>query len=220
REVGDHHRGDDHDLIDPHQVHVAQPRVGVVGAAMLDVASLLAGERRLLQPAHDLLVHLGPGDADRVVAREVVGAAADGHTAAIQDGLAIVLPVRLADQLAVGGLDVLRPDRVGIVDVGVAIEDRERLCDALVSVAVVHGHPPSVTGLVPAPAARQGAPDRCSGLPSPWSPHHAAAIGESLAMSQGPGPLAAVHRITIITASLGALAYLAWEINDVLTTGT
>jgi len=29
-----------------------------------------------------------------------------------------------------------------------------------------------------------------------------------------------VHRITIITALLGALAYLVWEINDVLTTGT
>src|SRR5262249_35981575 len=29
-----------------------------------------------------------------------------------------------------------------------------------------------------------------------------------------------VHRITIITAFLGALAYLVWEINDVLTTGT
>jgi hypothetical protein len=28
-----------------------------------------------------------------------------------------------------------------------------------------------------------------------------------------------VHRITIVTAFLGALAYLAWEINQVLTTG-
>jgi len=28
-----------------------------------------------------------------------------------------------------------------------------------------------------------------------------------------------VHRITIVTAFLGALAYLAWEVNEVATTG-
>lgn len=32
----------------------------------------------------------------------------------------------------------------------------------------------------------------------------------------GPGPVAAVHRITIVTALLGALAYFAWEVNQVL----
>lgn len=41
-----------------------------------------------------------------------------------------------------------------------------------------------------------------------------------MAAPQGPGPLALVHRITIVTAFLGALAYLAWEINEVMTTGT
>jgi hypothetical protein len=41
-----------------------------------------------------------------------------------------------------------------------------------------------------------------------------------VAASRGPGPLALVHRITIVTAFLGALVYLAWEINEVMTTGT
>ena len=40
-----------------------------------------------------------------------------------------------------------------------------------------------------------------------------------MADPQGPGPLAPVHRITIITALLGALAYLGWELNQVLRTG-
>ncbi|HEV7731944.1 MAG TPA: hypothetical protein VGR62_07265 [Candidatus Binatia bacterium] len=35
----------------------------------------------------------------------------------------------------------------------------------------------------------------------------------------GPGPVAAVHRITIVTALLGAIAYLAWEVNQVLSGG-
>jgi hypothetical protein len=35
----------------------------------------------------------------------------------------------------------------------------------------------------------------------------------------GPGPVAAVHRITIVTALLGALAYLAWEVNQALSGG-
>jgi hypothetical protein len=33
-----------------------------------------------------------------------------------------------------------------------------------------------------------------------------------MADTPGPGPLAPVHRITIITAFLGALAYLAFEV--------
>jgi hypothetical protein len=37
-----------------------------------------------------------------------------------------------------------------------------------------------------------------------------------MAAAPGPGPVAAVHRITIVTALLGALAYLAWEVNQVL----
>jgi hypothetical protein len=40
-----------------------------------------------------------------------------------------------------------------------------------------------------------------------------------VAAAQGPGPLAPVHRITIVTAFLGALAYLAWEVNQVARTG-
>lgn len=32
--------------------------------------------------------------------------------------------------------------------------------------------------------------------------------------SRGPGPLAIVHRVTIGTAFLGALAYLAWEVGQ------
>ena len=40
-----------------------------------------------------------------------------------------------------------------------------------------------------------------------------------MADRQGPGPLALVHRITIVTAFLGAIAYLVWEINQVFTTG-
>ncbi len=40
-----------------------------------------------------------------------------------------------------------------------------------------------------------------------------------VAAPQGPGPLAPVHRITIITAFLGALAYLAWELNQLARTG-
>jgi hypothetical protein len=40
-----------------------------------------------------------------------------------------------------------------------------------------------------------------------------------MAASQGPGPLAPVHRITMITALLGALAYLGWELNQLFHTG-
>ena len=32
----------------------------------------------------------------------------------------------------------------------------------------------------------------------------------------GPGPLAPVHRITIVTAFLGALVYLAFEVNQLV----
>ena len=38
----------------------------------------------------------------------------------------------------------------------------------------------------------------------------------SVASAQGPGPLAPVHRITILTAFFGALAYLAWELNQLI----
>lgn len=47
----------------------------------------------------------------------------------------------------------------------------------------------------------------------------AALLSTGVAASQGPGPLAPVHRITIVTAFLGALAYLAWELNQVAQTG-
>ena len=35
-----------------------------------------------------------------------------------------------------------------------------------------------------------------------------------MAAPTGPGPLAPVHRITIVTAFLGALAYLAFEVHQ------
>ena len=44
-------------------------------------------------------------------------------------------------------------------------------------------------------------------------------LSRAVAAPQGPGPLAPVHRITIITAFLGALAYLAWELNQLYRTG-
>lgn len=41
---------------------------------------------------------------------------------------------------------------------------------------------------------------------------------KTVAARSGPGPLAPVHRITIITAFLGSLAYLAWELNQAVST--
>ena len=35
----------------------------------------------------------------------------------------------------------------------------------------------------------------------------------------GPGPVAVVHRVTILTALLGALAYAAWELHGAVTDG-
>src|SRR5437762_2830572 len=90
----------------------------------------------------DLLRHLRPGEADRVVAREVVGGAADHRRPPIQHCLVLVLPVRAAHELPVLGLDVPTPDLVGVVDVGVAVEDGERLGDALLPVRAAHGVPP------------------------------------------------------------------------------
>jgi hypothetical protein len=37
--------------------------------------------------------------------------------------------------------------------------------------------------------------------------------------SRGPGPVAAVHRIFIVAALLCALAYAAWELNEMAHTG-
>lgn len=37
--------------------------------------------------------------------------------------------------------------------------------------------------------------------------------------SSGPGPVAVVHRITIVVALLGALAYAAWELHGAVTDG-
>src|SRR5256712_13542438 len=37
--------------------------------------------------------------------------------------------------------------------------------------------------------------------------------------SRGPGPVAAVHRIFIVTALLCALAYAAWELREMARTG-
>jgi hypothetical protein len=49
--------------------------------------------------------------------------------------------------------------------------------------------------------------------------HPVPLLSRAVAAPQGPGPLAPVHRITIITAFLGALAYLAWELNQLFRTG-
>ena len=35
----------------------------------------------------------------------------------------------------------------------------------------------------------------------------------------GPGPIAAVHRLLIVTALLSALAYAAWELNETAKSG-
>jgi hypothetical protein len=35
-----------------------------------------------------------------------------------------------------------------------------------------------------------------------------------MAPSRGPGPVAAVHRITIFTALVGALVFAAWEVRE------
>ncbi len=37
--------------------------------------------------------------------------------------------------------------------------------------------------------------------------------------SRGPGPVAAVHRVLIVAALLCALAYAAWELNEMARTG-
>jgi len=36
---------------------------------------------------------------------------------------------------------------------------------------------------------------------------------------RGPGPVAAVHRVLIVAALLCALAYAAWELNEMARTG-
>src|SRR5262249_29258429 len=50
----------------------------------------------------------------------------------VEDRLVLVLPVALAHEVAVRRLDVPAPDLVGVVDVGVAVEDREGLGDTVV----------------------------------------------------------------------------------------
>jgi hypothetical protein len=50
----------------------------------------------------------------------------------------------------------------------------------------------------------------------PVASRAAACYAGAVPTRQGPGPLAPVHRITIITAFLGALAYLAWELNQLV----
>jgi hypothetical protein len=76
-EVHDHHRGDDEHLVDAHQVHLLDTGMRVDGAVVVDVGPLLVGERdHRDQLAHDLLVHLGSRDADRVVRRREVAVAA------------------------------------------------------------------------------------------------------------------------------------------------
>src|SRR5439155_25129442 len=78
-----------------------------------------------------LLRHHRPCYASGVVAREVRARAADNDRAAIEQGLVGVLPVRATHDVAILGLDVLAPDLVGIVDVRVAVEDREAFPDAV-----------------------------------------------------------------------------------------
>src|SRR5437870_2485003 len=83
----------------------AEAGARVVGAPLLEILLLLGGERRLLEPARDLLRHLRAGEANRVVAGEVVTGTADHHVAAVEDRLVRVLPVGPADHVAVLGLD-------------------------------------------------------------------------------------------------------------------
>src|SRR5438874_473897 len=72
------------------------------------------------------------------------GGAADHRRPPVQHCLVLVLPVRAAHELPILGLDVPTPDLVGVVDVGVAVEDGERLGDALLPVRAAHGVPPRV----------------------------------------------------------------------------
>ena len=134
------HRRDDHHLVDAHEVHLFEACLRIVRAGVLEVPLLLGRERCLLELPHDLLAHLWAGDADRVVARELVVATADRGRAAVQQGLPLVLPVCGADEVAVLRRDVRRPDLVRVVDVRVAVEDGEGLGDA--SVGGAHWAPP------------------------------------------------------------------------------
>ena len=104
----------------------------VEGAVVLDLANLLlgqlAGDDVHHELAGDLLVHLGSGHVDRVVERpEEVRLPAHHRRPAIEDRLVLVLPIEAPDGLQVLFRDVLAPDLERVVDVGVAIEDRERL---------------------------------------------------------------------------------------------
>ena len=125
-EAAHHACGDHHYLVDAHQVEVLDPLVGVVGAFVVEVVVLIRGERLVLEAPLRLAVHAGAGNRDHVVAGELaVSAARGGPRAAVDNRLPVVPPVALLHQVAVLGLDVLRPNFEGVVDVGVAVENGE-----------------------------------------------------------------------------------------------
>ena len=126
RYVHDHHGRDHQHLVDPHQVHLAQPRARVDRAIVVHVRFLLRSQRHGVELAHDLLVHLRPGDADGVVPGEVRVAASHDRRVAVEPSLRVATPVGIAHQLLLGVRDVV-PDLLRVVDVRVAVKDRIRL---------------------------------------------------------------------------------------------
>src|SRR5207237_8843292 len=85
----------------------------------------------------------------------------------VEHRLVRILPVRAADHLPVLGLDVLGPDLVRVVDVRVAVEDREGLGDALLPVGDAHGAPPRAAGYAAPSAILFSAPQSGRSRPCP-----------------------------------------------------
>ena len=133
REVHDHHGGDHQHLVDPHEVHLFGARDGVVCALVLEVDALLFREGcHALNPTQDLLVHLRPGDADRVVRTlEQTTAPAERPLRAIRHRGGVVTPIGVVHEFLLRLGHVLRPDLEWVVHVRVAVEDREGLRHSL-----------------------------------------------------------------------------------------
>ena len=131
RKVLHDHRGNDHDLVDPHQVHFFDPGVGFVGALVLQVVPLLIVQRRHEQLSNQGLGHARAGDADGVVrGQEHAALAGENAGLAVQQAALLVAKIRLMHELALLGLDVV-PDLQGVVNVGVAVENRKRFTHRL-----------------------------------------------------------------------------------------
>lgn len=125
----------------------------VVCALMVKVRGLLLGQLHALQPPLHPLVDARAADSYPVDCEtrwlfELVVAAADLAMPAVDGGLAveqgaIIEPIRLLDLLAVFRLDVLGPDFLGVVDVSIAIKNRELFPE--LNVALIHNS----SGLLP-----------------------------------------------------------------------